>query len=204
MAQTAYTYEDDIAAANQFLDRVIENAPHATIDYLEGNHERRLERWVITQTLRNGRDAEWLRKQIAPEYVLKLKERGIKYYRQSENYQDICIPGTIKKGKCYFTHGIGAVKHSAAKHIERFADNVVFGHTHRRDSYTINTVSKPTIGAYSPGCLCKKQPTWMHTTPSDWTQGFGVQTVLPSGKFQHVNVVITNGESLLTELLRAR
>jgi len=39
VAETAYSYEDDIAAANSFLDSLRLAAPSAKIEYLEGNHE---------------------------------------------------------------------------------------------------------------------------------------------------------------------
>jgi hypothetical protein len=54
-------------------------APKARIDYIEGNHERRVETWCVTQSLRNSKDAEFLRRAFAPEFLLNLKERGIPY-----------------------------------------------------------------------------------------------------------------------------
>ena len=40
VAETDYTYEEDIAAANPFLDALQKAAPRAKIEYIEGNHER--------------------------------------------------------------------------------------------------------------------------------------------------------------------
>ena len=39
VAETAYSYEDDIAAANAFMDSLRAAAPSAKIEYIEGNHE---------------------------------------------------------------------------------------------------------------------------------------------------------------------
>ena len=205
VAETEYTFEQDVAAGNQFLDRLQEILPRAEIHYLEGNHEHRVEEWCVTQALKNGTDAEWLRQQVGPEKVLDLENRGIRYYRRDRFYDNIPIQGTIRLGTpevpCYATHGIGAPRNAAKLHIERFGMNVVFGHTHRMESQTINTVHHPTIAAHSPGCLCQRQRLWNHTRPDSWQHGYGVQTVLPSGMFQHLNVLIVNGRSLLMPMM---
>lgn len=200
VAQTEYCYEDDIAATNQVLDAMIAAAPKAEVYYLEGNHEHRVERWCVDQAVSNQKDAAWLRRQVAPDVVLDLAGRGITYYRQGEFYDGLAIPGTIRRGRCYFTHGISSAKHAAALHVQKFNSNVVFGHKHAQQAFTINTVHEPVIGGWCPGCLCLKQPMWMHTRPTDWVHGYAVQTVARSGEFQHVNVVIVDGKSLLMPL----
>ena len=99
------SYEADIAATNDVLDAIIKAAPRAVIHYLEGNHEERVERWCVTQTLSHSRDAEFLRRQFAPEFLLRLAERGVQYYRRSVHYHGLPVPGTIKLDKCFFWHG---------------------------------------------------------------------------------------------------
>lgn len=96
VAETSYSYEDDIAAANSFLNALQAAAPAASIDYLEGNHERRVETWCVTQTLRHNRDSEMLRRALAPEFLLDLSGRGIRYHRLSECHDDLNVPGVIK------------------------------------------------------------------------------------------------------------
>lgn len=76
VAETTYSYEEDIAHANAFLDQLAAAAPRAKIQYIEGNHERRVETWAVTETLRHSADSEMLRRLVAPEFLLKLKERS--------------------------------------------------------------------------------------------------------------------------------
>jgi hypothetical protein len=45
VAEVEYSYEEDTAAANRFLDACATQAPHARLEMLEGNHEGRVERW---------------------------------------------------------------------------------------------------------------------------------------------------------------
>ena len=201
VAQAAYSYADDIAMANDFLDAVQAAAPNAVIHYIEGNHERRIETWAVTQTLRHQKDCEMLRRAFAPEFLLHLKDRGIMYYRQAESYHGIRTQGTIKLGKCFFWHGTSTAKHAASVNLAQFGGNVVYGHTHREDHSSLRPVGQGDIAAWNPGCLCVQQPLWCHTRPTNWTTGYGMQTVAANGDFLHVNIRIVDGRSLLLPLL---
>jgi len=52
------------------------------------------------------------------------------------------------------------------------------------------------VKAFTPGCLCEKQPMWRHSHPSNWNHGYAIDVVAPSGNFQHIQVPIWEGESL--------
>lgn len=203
VAETQYSYADDIAAAAAFLDALQVAAPRARIDYLEGNHERRVETWCVTQTLRHGKDAELLRRAFAPEFLLHLQQRGVAYYRHGEHYDDLPVPGVIRRGKCYFTHGFTTAKHATAMAQVRTAGNIVFGHTHRAQSDISRRLGVGVVGAWNPGCLCKLQPLWNHTNPTEWTHGYAVQLVTRSGRFLHLNVPVLDGRSDLPALLKS-
>lgn len=202
VAESSYSYEDDIGEANAFLDSLRSAAPAAKIEYIEGNHERRVETWCLTEVLRNTRDAEGLRRLYAPEFRLFLEKRGIPYFRQGEFYDGLPIPGVIKRGKCYFFHGFSTSKAATAKTLEKIAGNCVFGHTHRAQSDVQRKIGSGVIGSWNPGCLCELQPLWQHTNPTDWTHGFGVQVQSASGEFLHINIPIIEGKSLFGALFR--
>ncbi len=201
VAQTSYSYEEDIQCANHFLDQIQKFAPRAAIHYISGNHECRVERWAVTSALANSKDSEMLRRAFAPEFLLKLEQRGIKYYRQSMHYQGIRIPGAIKLGKCFFWHSVSSAKDSASVNLRQFGANVVFGHIHREQSASGVPVGLGDIGAWCPGSLTLQQPLWQHTRPTDWTLGFGVQFQARSQNFLHINSRIVKGQSLLLPLL---
>lgn len=195
-----YSYSEDIKAANEFLDAILARASKAKIHYIEGNHEYHIERWA-SENIDNEKDVKLFVEGNAPEFKLKLKDRGIKYYKQMEFYQGISIRNTIRLGHCFFTHGITASKFATAKHVEKFGSNVVHGHTHRAQEYKTKTVKAAAIGGWCPGTLSVLQPTYLHNEPSEWSHGYGVQFVhKKSGKFLHINVQIIEGESLLLPL----
>ena len=202
VAQSAYTYEDDINATNQFLDDLQRLAPGATIDYLIGNHEERVEKWCVTQSLRNKEDAARLMRHNAPEHVLSLKARGIAFHRSDVRHDGLSVPGTIKRGMCHFTHGHRHGKHAAYAHVSQFGGNVVHGHTHRIQSHTLRTVSGGIAAGWSVGCLCELQPLYRHRDQTDWAHGYGVQFVQPTGEFAHLTVHIMDGKSYLIPLAR--
>lgn len=205
LADLEYSYTRDIEAAASFLDDLAAAAPRArSWHYLEGNHEAHLERWAV-QTFSSRLDARTVIDTLSPAVLLRLDERGIRYYRQHERYQGLAIPNTIRLGRCYFTHGSFVSKHATAAHVEAFGVSVVHGHTHRAQAYVTRTITSEAIGGWCPGTLAKLRPTYLHTKPSAWTHGYAVQFVAKrSGRFLHVNVPIVKGTSLLGPLLDAR
>jgi hypothetical protein len=202
VAQTEYTFADDVNATNVFLDQIQEVCPNATIDYLEGNHDRRPETWCVTQSLRNKVDAEYLRKMFCVEHVLSLEKRGVRLFKQGRFYDGLSIPATIRRGKCFFTHGERAGKTATAATLGDFAGCVVHGHTHTAAGASGNTVHSGRIVAYCPGCLCELQPLWRHTSPTNWSHGYGLQFVGKGGEFTHLNVPIGDGVSFIGPLLK--
>jgi hypothetical protein len=197
------SYDDDCDAANEFLDAMDQAAPNARKHYLQGNHEAHVERWA-SRVCVSKKTADMIVEKLGPETVLRLKKREIKYYKGTEHYMGLSVPGTIKLGKCYYTHGISFAKNAAAVHLARFGANVVFGHVHRAQSVVERTVTSDGFGAWCPGTLAELQPLYMHTAPSSWSHGYAIQFVnVRSGRFLHLQVPILNGSSLLLETVDA-
>jgi UDP-2,3-diacylglucosamine pyrophosphatase LpxH len=194
------SYSADVEAANSFLDALQAVAPSAKIHYLEGNHEQHVERWAA-RTFLNKEDADTLLDAYGPWAALRLKSRGIRYYRRSVMYQGLSIPGAIRLGQCFFVHGVSHAKHAASEHLRAFGASVVYGHTHRSQAVVERTVTSSGHGAWCPGCLCKLQPLYKHTVPTTWAHGYGLQFVAASGRFMHINVPIVRGGSLLPKYL---
>ncbi len=201
LEERTYSYTEDCNAANAFLDSIQRAAPNASIDYIEGNHESHIERWIARLDL-HQRDRELLEGVLAPAAMLRLRARGIKYYKSAEFHHGLSIPGTIKKGKCYFTHGTSCGRFATAQHLSQFGSNVVHGHTHRAQAHSARTVSSGEIGSWCPGTLAQLQPLYMHTALTNWSHGYALQLVERSGKFLHIQVPILKGHSLLQPLLK--
>lgn len=160
----------------------------------------RIEKWCVTQALKNRSDADYLLKHHSEKTNLNIDKRGFHYYPRRDFQPGCRIPGTIQLGKCHFTHGSHIGRHAASSHLVEFGANVVYGHTHRCDSFVTRSVSAGEIGAWCPGCLCKLQPYWRHTQLTGWSHGYGLQLVRPNGEFLHINVPIIDGRSFLIPL----
>lgn len=191
-----YTYQEDVAAANAFLDDLQAVAKRARVLYLEGNHEHRVERWCVDQALANQRDADFLRAVYGPATLLRLAERGIKYYPQAEIHGEGLPRGWVSLGNMYAAHNIVEGRNAASKAVDKSAGNVTYFHTHAWDQSAKVLPSVGLVVAFSPGCLCEMQPMWRHSDPSGWNQGYDIDFVAASGNFQRVHVPIWRGKSL--------
>jgi len=195
------SYSSDIEAGNLILNEIDGIVGDVHKHFIEGNHEHRMERWLVDQMMRDRKDVEYFMATVAPNVALKLAERGYTYYQRGGFYNNLTLNGSIKIGKCHFTHGSAAPKHAAAHYASMFGGNVVYGHTHRMDSWHTRNVSQGNYGAWNPGCLCVMQPLYMDTNITGWTHGYGLQIVNKQEKFLHINVPIINGESFLFPLI---
>ena len=200
VAEADYTYQDDLNAANLFLDRLQAAAPGAVIYYIEGNHELRISKWALTTALRIKTDAQFLLDKVGVEANLYLSKRGIRYIDQGTKHMGLGVPGTIKLGPCYFTHGTSHGKQAALAMLRQFGTNVVFGHVHKLLQVSDHLVHAGSVCAWAVGSVCNRQPLWGHARPSDWNLGYGVQLVKKSLEFLHINVPVINGQSYLLNL----
>lgn len=191
------SYESDMEAWRTQLDQLTAAAPRAKLHLLEGNHLSRVERWAVEASLGNGRNADFLRRAISPEFRLDYAGRGIRYAKDGDFHDGLSSRGTIRLGKCFFTHGFAVGRNAAANHAAKIGGPVVYGHTHTPASFFSKTVKNGVHAAWTPGCLCKFAQRYMHTNPDSWGHGIIVQIVARSGHFITLHVPILNGESLL-------
>jgi len=216
VAELAHSYEDDLAAAATFLDRLREVAPTAKIEYLAGNHERRVDTWAISTALKTGAPPEdvksisqSLRQMYAPEIRLHLEKRKIAYYRWDVIYDGLRLPGAILRNGVIMLHGISTSTHAASQHINKIKSNgshqgIVFGHTHRVDHATSRAVDGSVLWAASPGCLCVTMPHYLYgKTFSEHNHAYAIQVVDPkTNSTWHANVPIDGKTSQLAPLLK--
>lgn len=198
--ETEACFEEDERAANIFLDEVTKRCPNARTDYIEGNHEARIEKFIVKATLGNPRNGSWMRKMFSPERVLHLEERGIRFVRRSQCYDGLKIPGTIDLDGMLARHGKNCGSTACQREVSRFGCNVAIAHTHR-----MLLASKETYRgmAYSWcfGCLCNLQPLYYDTDPTDWAHGYGIRIRKPGYGFIVLQIPIMDGRSYLEPLI---
>ena len=134
--------QNELDATNEVLKQ-IDALTDATVIYLEGNHEQRLQRYLR------------LRPELHDLASLKLERLlGL----DTLGWQ---IKSEYKSGDLLFVHGRYISKHSAysiKRELEAraFQVSMLMGHTHRIGNYNI-TGYKSVSRGYEIGCLCKEQ-----------------------------------------------
>lgn len=199
--ETAYTFEDDVAACNAFLDEIQKRVGNVPIYYIVGNHEHRIEKYILKMTVNNPADSAYLNKMFGLDSVLGLSKRGIEMIERGKQYHGLRKRGTIRLGSCLFTHGVRTGVHAARQTLLDVGSNVVFGHIHQITTATKETLDS-VIAAHCVGCLCELNPTYSDTRTTNWAHGYGLQVVdSQSKKFLHVTVPIIDGYSMLHNLI---
>jgi predicted phosphodiesterase len=163
---TANTFQADFDMWKRELDEWQECSN--TIIHREGNHEFRINSVLAKAPALTGA--------IELDRKCGYKSRGIKFSRVTD------LP--IKIGRCYITHGWYTNIHHAKNHVLKMGDNIIYGHTHDVQSYSIKAMSDNSERcAWSMGCLCDKQPDWVKGKPTKYMHAFGVLYVAESGIF---------------------
>jgi len=160
-------------------------APTAKIYYLEGNHEKRLQKQLIGQ-LSEAVDLRPVNDPGGPaalsvKRLLALDSLDIEYL---EGYPAAEL-WLWDKVRVYHgdrvRSGSGA---TTASLIKEANSSVVFGHIHRLElcSKTITKADgQETLFAMSPGCLCRLDGVIPGSTHrSNWQQGLGIINLLPA------------------------
>lgn len=165
---------DELAAGNDFLDEVDSAAPAAQKTFLHGNHCDRVDRFLAER-------APSLKGIVDLTERLRLTERGYSVHKYGE---------VVFRGSLGFTHGFYCGEGHAAVHARRFGANLVYGHTHRPQTYTTGIAGDKVRGAFGQGCMCPtKNVPYIKGRPSGWCQSFFVAYIEPNGDFYPYTVM---------------
>ena len=171
------TLDKEVRWLETFIDRCGKIAPK--IDYLMGNHEDRICRYVMEfadlfgplGTIAQGAiDA------LRPEAIIG-KGTTLQRYKQ-----------VISLGKLLITHGHLIRKYTDSAMLAKYGGSIGFGHTHRLGTYYHTNHSGPHV-AFQNGCLCKLSPPWKPEL-NDWQHGLSIVKVFKDGTFHLQQVPI--------------
>lgn len=150
----------EIDSAREELYKLI-RAADCEIDYLEGNHEFRLERYLCEK-------APELYGLVSIKELMLAGTRGVNWVP----YRDY-----LQIGKVLYTHDVGHAGVYAGKHtLTACAHNVVFGHTHRGGIVTDGTHTGERRFSLNVGWLGDpSEINYVHRVKmKDWIHGFGL------------------------------
>jgi len=172
--------EEYVAGLQGIKDLESVLSKNAKRSYLFGNHEDRFFREIMKRD--NGKYGNTLQN---PVDALEL----VKYnYDVKTNWKDDFF--TI--GDIDITHGVYTNIHSAHKHLQMHGRSIIFGHTHRIQTYYTSHEA-----SFNIGCLCdihNKAFNYMPRMQKEiWSNGFAVVNVIDGKSFVEVITVRNNG-----------
>jgi predicted phosphodiesterase len=177
-------FEDEIQSVSKALDQ-LDALGAAKKVYVEGNHEFRLDRYLMERAPGLFRSIRW-------QNLLELYRRGWDWvpYRKS-----------TKVGKLHITHDTGSAGMNAHRVSSKaFGGSAVIGHTHRMSYEVTGRFDGPPYLAAMLGWLGdpEKAAGYIHEAKaSDWVHGFGVAYIEPDGITHLQPVPIVNGRCVV-------
>jgi len=173
-------FEDEVVEVKKALDQLEMLGAERRI-YVSGNHEFRLDRYLMSQAPNLFRSLRW-------EQLLDLERRGWEWvpYKKS-----------IRVGKIHITHDTGSAGMNAHRNASKaFGGSSIIGHTHRAALEVTGRFDGPPFVAAMFGWLgdAEKAASYMHeASAASWVHGFGIGYMQPDGIVHLQLVPIVNG-----------
>jgi hypothetical protein len=173
---------NEVNAGMDWIDESLDKVKCKERHFIQGNHEVWLDNFVVRYPYLT---------QYLTENALRLKERGYKYHPYNRKK-------VLKIGKLNFTHGKYTTKYHAFKHLDYYAENIMYGHTHDLQRHT-KTGNGGTISAWSLGCLkdIENDEDWLRGSLTNWNQAFAIIDWFKGGNFKVEIVEIIKGKTSL-------
>lgn len=177
-------YKEERKLGIQFLDYVRDKFPRATIIYKDGNHEERLQRYMIKRA-----PALYGLQLVNTKTILELEKFGIQHVGDKR---------VIKLGKLNVLHGHEYTERQLAAPVNparglylRTKANAISGHWHQSSEHNEASIDTPKA-CWSTGCLCQLTPAYRPL--NKWNLGFALVKVDNDGTFLVRNLRILDGK----------
>lgn len=173
----------EIDTFRYFIDQLKQRFPETTIYFKFGNHEQRLERWIMN----NGQMFDGL---FNIENIVQFNDHGIIYLKDNIG---------VKFGKLNIIHGheirtnMGLVNIARTYYVKA-QSNILLGHWHQNQEYYTRDIDGNMHGAWTQGCLCRLDAEYTYGI-NQWNHGFSiVDKISPKGDFKVKLYRIIEGE----------
>lgn len=156
------TLKDEIYQCIQKLEQLRKLFPNAKINFIEGNHEFRMVRYIVNKC------PELYELFTLPE-LLQFDRIGITYHPYGKNQLYRVLDTNL-----FIRHQpYNAGKNCASSTAHNKGISLLFGHTHRKQSYTYKQADGKLITCISGGWLGdRNQPVFSYMDSDNWAQSF--------------------------------
>ena len=183
----AVTYQQEIGYGKEFFAYLRGKFKKARIVYKEGNHEERLERYVLARA-----PALFGLEGVNLASLLGLAGCGVEHVGEQR---------VVRLGKLSAIHGheygggTNAPVNGARWLLLRTRKHAIMGHLHHTSEQTEQAIDGSMLSAWSVGCLCGLNPRYRRLS-SRWSHGFAMVDVSAAGEFEVRNARIFGGKVL--------
>lgn len=173
----------EIDTFRYFIDQLKQRFPETTIYFKFGNHEQRLERWIMN-------NAQMFDGLFNIENIIQFNDHGIIYLKDNIG---------VKFGDLNIIHGheirtgIGVINVARTYYLKAQA-NILLGHWHQNQEYITRDIAGNIKGAWAQGCLCRLDAEYTFGL-NQWNHGFSiVDKISPKGDFKLKLYRIVDGQ----------
>jgi predicted MPP superfamily phosphohydrolase len=171
-------YQDDVNSVKRQLRLVQKHNPQAEYDYIIGNHEFRVQRYVDEHPAMEGKMDFAIDVGLRSDFGMNVVE-----------YNEV-----LEVGKAAIMHGWYWNIYHAAKTLKWYGDNIFYGHVHEHQVAVQNQMNdrQPRM-AMSVGCLSAINPDYRYGMPTRFQNGLLILDMHSDGKFTPHHVIIIDG-----------
>jgi len=177
--------EQEVVEVNKELDKVdaiLDRVGCKERFILAGNHDLWLDSFVESHP-------------YLEEYIFRnacrWDQRGYEYRTFNE---------VLTIGKLSFIHGAYTGPTHAKKHLESYGTNILYGHVHDLQRYSMTRMKDGAISAWSLGCLKDmraEKNTWLRGRLHNWNHACAIIDFWKNGNFAVQIVEIVKGKAVL-------
>lgn len=175
------TLDEELGSGRDALVKLQKLFPRSSFVYLQGNHENRIERYIIHS---------------APKLWGSIDIKKLLGVPKSWNYLPYGQKNFYRMGKLIATHGSITGKYATLKMIERYGTSIIHGHTHHIQEFHVRNLKGEQFIGISPGWLGDFSSADYIKDIANWAHGFALTVHKPNGDFFHQIIHIKNGEAL--------
>lgn len=181
---SAPRYIEEVKKAQQFFGWARERLPKARMVYKAGNHEERLDRYIL-----NRAPELFGLKNVTTPKIVGLEDFGIEWVTEKR---------AVRLGLLNVIHGheykerIQAPVNPARGLFLRSKTVAMCGHFHQTSEHHEPTLEGKPKGCWSTGCACGLNPPYCPL--NRWNHGFAFVEIASDGKFSVHNKRVMKGE----------
>lgn len=183
MMSVKETFKDEVYQGIRLLECIRNEFPNVRINFIEGNHEYRLARYMCKK-------CPEIFEMITVPHLLQFERLKINYHPFGRGQLYQCLGTNYGLRHRPFNGG----KHCASTSLHNKLTSLAFGDTHRRQSYVATDAFGNEVECHSLGWLGDKNATVFAYMDTDhWSQGFQIFHLFNEKKWFTENISIKDG-----------